>query len=121
MGYPVTDLNVVVLSGNFKEGQTSAMAVHVAAAMAVREACKAADPVLLEPIMEVEALVPEEFVGDVIGNLNSRKGRILQITAKAGASIILAEAPLSRMFGYSTDLRSASQGAGHVFHALLPS
>ncbi len=110
MGYPVTDLNVVVLSGNFKEGQTSAMAVHVAAAMAVREACKAADPVLLEPIMEVEALVPEEFVGDVIGNLNSRKGRILQITAKAGASIILAEAPLSRMFGYSTDLRSASQG-----------
>ena len=110
MGYPMTDLNVVVLSGNFKEGQTSAMAVHVAAAMSVREACKAADPVLLEPIMEVEALVPEEFVGDVIGNLNSRKGRILQITAKAGASIILAEAPLSKMFGYSTDLRSASQG-----------
>jgi len=110
MGYPVLDVGATILSGSFREGQTSPLAIQVASGMAVREACSAASPVLLEPIMKVEVLVPEEFMGDVIGNLNSRKGKVLKITPKPGTNIVLAEAPLARMFGYSTDLRSSSQG-----------
>ncbi|MBI4774802.1 MAG: elongation factor G [Deltaproteobacteria bacterium] len=110
MGYPVLDVAATILSGSFREGQTSPLAIQVASGMAVREACAAASPVLLEPIMKVEVLVPEEFMGDVIGNLNSRKGKVLKITPKPGTNVVVAEAPLSRMFGYSTDLRSSSQG-----------
>jgi len=110
MGYPLVDIKATLLSVTFKEGQTSDMAVHVASGMAVREAVTAAGPLLLEPIMSLEILVPEEFMGDVIANLNARKGRVLQIKPKPGVHVVDAEAPLSRMFGYSTDLRSASQG-----------
>ena len=80
------------------------------ASIAFQEACKKAKPVLLEPIMEVEVVTPEEFMGDVIGNLSSKRGKVKELSDRAGAKVIRAEAPLAGMFGYSTDLRSATQG-----------
>jgi elongation factor G len=88
------------------------MAFRVAASMAFRNACLQADPILLEPIMKAEILIPEEFLGEVIGDLNARGGKIEQITSKGPVQVLTASVPLSKMFGYSTALRSVSQGRG---------
>ena len=109
-GYPVADLKVTILGGSFREGQSTPLAFQVAAAMAFREACQKAQPVLLEPIMKAEVVVPEDFLGEVIGDLSARKGRIEQVQAKGKISVVDAFIPLREMFGYSTDLRSLSQG-----------
>jgi elongation factor G len=112
MGYPVIDVEVGIVDLKIHELHSNALAFRVAASMAFRKACEAADPVLLEPVMKVEILVPEEFMGEVIGDLNSRQGKIEQITSKGPVQVLTASVPLSRMFGYSTALRSVSQGRG---------
>jgi elongation factor G len=110
LGYPLVDTGVTLKDGEFKEGISSELAFRAASNMAVKEAAKEASPVLLEPIMSIEVITPQEFMGEVIGDLNSRKGKILSITPKGAITTVKATAPLSRMFGYSTALRSASQG-----------
>ena len=112
VGYPVVDLKVNLLGGTVREGQATPLAFQVAAAMAFREGCQKAEPILLEPIMKTEAVVPEEFLGEVIGDLSARKGRIEQIQSKGKVSVVEALVPLKEMFGYSTDLRSLTQGRG---------
>ena len=109
-GYPVVDVKVAVFDGSFHDVDSSEMAFKIAASMAFKDGAKKAAPALLEPIMKVEVLVPEEFMGDVIGDLNSRRGKILNLEARAGIQVINAEVPLAQMFGYSTDLRSKTQG-----------
>ncbi len=109
-GYPVVDIKVAVYDGSFHEVDSSEMAFKIAASMAFKEGARKASPALLEPIMKVEVLVPEEFMGDVIGDLNSRRGKIINLEARAGIQVINAEVPLAEMFGYSTDLRSKTQG-----------
>jgi elongation factor G len=111
-GYPMVDLKISLLGGTFREGQSTPLAFQVSAAMAFQEGCRKAHPVLLEPIMKAEVVVPEEFLGEVIGDLNARKGRIEQIQPKGKVSLIDAFVPLKEMFGYSTHLRSLSQGRG---------
>jgi elongation factor G len=113
MGYPVVDVAAVLTGGSFRDSAGSDLAYTVAASMACREAFKKAEPYLLEPIMAVEVFVPDAFMGEVIGDLNSRSGKIESISAKMGNQVINAVVPLSRMFGYSTALRSASQGRGN--------
>jgi elongation factor G len=113
MGYPVVDLEVVLTGGSYKESNGSELAYKVSAAMACREAFQKGEPFLLEPIMEVEVFVPDAFMGEVIGDINSRGGKIESISSKADNQIIGARVPLSKMFGYSTALRSASQGRGN--------
>lgn len=110
MGYPVTDVEVNVVGVDFDVQHPSELAFRVATSMAIRNACEAGNPILLEPYMNVEVLTPEEFLGDVIGDLNTRKGRIESITARKAVQVVTALVPLSKMFGYSTDLRSATQG-----------
>lgn len=112
MGYPVADTLVELRGFKGKEEFPTTIALKAASSMALRSAMSKAEPFLLEPIMDVEIFVPEEFMGDVIGNLNSRGGKIEAINPKAGIQEILAKAPLSSLFGYSTDLRSSSQGRG---------
>jgi elongation factor G len=112
MGYPVVDVEAALIGGGFKESQGTELAFQVSAAMACKEALAAANGFLLDPIMKVELLVPEEFMGDVIGDLNSRSGKIEAIHPKMGVQEIQAVVPLARMFGYSTSLRSATQGRG---------
>ena len=111
MGYPVIDVQTALLDVRIKE-TSDVMAFKIAVTMAFKNACKEADPLLLEPIMEAEVLVPEEFTGEVINDLNSRQGKIGQITSKGPVQVLTASVPLSKMFGYSTSLRSASQGRG---------
>ncbi|MEJ5348417.1 MAG: elongation factor G [Desulfosoma sp.] len=110
MGYPVVDVGVTVIGGEHREGMSTELAYRVAAGMAFRDAFTKGEPLLLEPYMRVEVLTPDEFLGDVIGDLNLRKARIEGITAKKGIQVVEATVALSRMFGYSTALRSASQG-----------
>ncbi|MFO7643969.1 MAG: elongation factor G [Desulfosarcina sp.] len=112
MGYPVVDVKAVMTAAVSRESTSSELAFSVAATMAVREALFAGRSFLLDPIMAVEVIVPEDFTGDVIGDLNSRGGRIESIQPKMGAQIIKATVPLARMFGYATSLRSATQGRG---------
>lgn len=112
MGYPVTDVHVVLAGGSYKESMGSELAYKVAASMACSEALKKGAPFLLDPIMKIEILVPEASMGDVIGDLNARSGKIESIEAKTGFQIIKAVVPLAKMFGYSTSLRSATQGRG---------
>jgi elongation factor G len=112
MGYPVVDIDAVLAGGSFKESMGSELAYKVAASMACNEALKDGKPFLLDPIMKIEILVPETAMGDVIGDLNSRNGKIESIAAKAGVQAIKAIVPLAKMFGYSTSLRSATQGRG---------
>jgi elongation factor G len=112
MGYPVIDVEVAIVDLQIHELHSNALAFRVAASMAFRNACESAEPVLLEPIMKVEILVPEDFMGEVIGDLNARQGKIGQITSKGPVQVLTASVPLSRMFGYSTALRSVSQGRG---------
>ena len=111
-GYPVVDVKVTLYDGSYHEVDSSEMAFKIAGSMAFKEACRKADPTLLEPIMKVSVIVPDEYMGDVIGDLNSRRGQIIQLEARPGAQQIDAHVPLAEMFGYATDLRSRTQGRG---------
>jgi elongation factor G len=110
MGYPVIDVQTTLLDATVKEQISTPVSFKIVASMAFKEACELAVPVLLEPIMKLEIIVPEEFVGDVISDLNARSGRIERVSTKGVVKILAAIVPLSKMFGYSTALRSASQG-----------
>ncbi|MCI8405839.1 MAG: elongation factor G [Oscillospiraceae bacterium] len=111
-GYQVVDVKVTLFDGSYHEVDSSEMAFKIAASMAFKEAMRKADPVLMEPIMKVVVIVPEEYMGDIIGDLNARRGQIQGMEARPGAQQINAMVPLSEMFGYSNDLRSKSQGRG---------
>lgn len=109
-GYPVVDVKVTLKDGSYHEVDSSEMAFKIAGSMAFREAAKRARPVILEPVMEVEVVVPEDYMGDVIGDLNGRRGQIEGMESRANAQVIKAYVPLAEMFGYATDLRSKTQG-----------
>ncbi len=111
-GYPVVDVKVTLYDGSYHEVDSSEMAFKIAGSMAFKEACQKAGPTLLEPIMKVCVIVPDEYMGDVIGDLNSRRGQIQGFEARSGAQQIDAFVPLAEMFGYATDLRSRTQGRG---------
>lgn len=111
-GYPVVDFQVTLYDGSYHDVDSSEMAFKIAASMAFKEACRNASPVLLEPITKVEVEVPEEYMGDVIGDLNRRRGQINSMDDRMGIKLVNAFVPLAEMFGYSTDLRSATQGRG---------
>ena len=116
-GYPVDDVSVTLYDGSYHEVDSSEMAFKIAGSMGFKEAARHANPVLLEPIMKVEVVVPEEYMGDVMGDLNGRRGRILSMEARGSTQIINAKVPLSEMFGYATDLRSRTQGrATYTMH-----
>ena len=112
-GYPMVDIGVTVVDGSYHEVDSSEMAFKIAGSMGFRAGALKATPVILEPYMKVEVTVPEEYMGDVIGDLNSRRGRIEGMEARSGAQVITAFVPLSEMFGYATDLRSKTQGRGN--------
>ena len=118
-GYPVIDFKATLVDGSYHEVDSSEMAFKIAASMAFKDGCKKAKAVILEPIMRVEITVPEEYMGDVIGDINSRRGRMEGMEARSGAQIIRGFIPLSEMFGYATDLRSKTQGRGT--YAMEPS
>jgi len=109
-GFPVVDIKVALVDGSYHEVDSSEMAFKIAGSMGFKEGCRKASPVLLEPIMSVEVVVPEDYMGDVIGDLNSRRGRIMGMEGRSGAQVVTAMVPLAQMFGYSTDVRSATQG-----------
>ncbi|MBP7026837.1 MAG: elongation factor G [Leptotrichiaceae bacterium] len=109
-GYPVQDIKVMLYDGSYHEVDSSEMAFKIAGSMAIKDAMKKATPVLLEPIFKVEVTTPEEYMGDVIGDLNARRGQVSGMTDRNNAKIINAHVPLSAMFGYATDLRSKTQG-----------
>jgi len=109
-GYPVVDVKVTLYDGSYHEVDSSEMAFKIAASMGFKDGAKKAKPVLLEPIMSVEVVTPEEYMGDVMGDLNSRRGRIQSMEKRGNAQVIRSEVPLSEMFGYATDLRSKTQG-----------
>jgi len=109
-GYPVVDVKVTLIDGSYHDVDSSEMAFKIAGSMAFKAACHNAAPVLLEPIMAVEVVTPEEFMGDVIGDLSSRRGRIQKIEGRGNTQVIAAHVPLALMFGYATDLRSKTQG-----------
>jgi len=109
-GYPMVDVKATVFDGSFHDVDSNEMAFKIAGSMAFKEACNEAGPVLLEPIMACEVVTPEEFMGDVIGDLNSRRGKILGMNPRHGVQVIDAQVPLAQMFGYATDLRSRTQG-----------
>lgn len=111
-GYPVVDVKVTLYDGSYHEVDSSEMAFKIAGSMAFKEACRIADPVILEPIMKVTVIVPEDYMGDVIGDLNSRRGEIQGFEDRSGLKQINARVPLGDMFGYATDLRSKTQGRG---------
>jgi elongation factor G len=109
-GFPVVDVKVTLIDGSYHEVDSSEMAFKIAGSMGFKEGCAKASPIILEPIMSVEVVVPEDYMGDVIGDLNSRRGRIMGMDSRAGAQVVSSMVPLASMFGYSTDLRSATQG-----------
>ena len=109
-GYPVVDVMVELIEGSYHDVDSSERAFKIAGSMAFKEAMKRAKPKLLEPIMAVEVTTPEDYLGDVMGNLNSRRGRIEDMQPVGNAQVIKASVPLSEMFGYATDLRSMTQG-----------
>ena len=109
-GYPVQDVKVTLYDGSYHEVDSSEMAFKIAGSMAIKKAMRAANPILLEPIFKVEVTTPEEYMGDVIGDLNSRRGQVSGMTDRNNAKIINAQVPLAQMFGYATDLRSKTQG-----------
>ena len=109
-GYPMVDIRITGMGGSFQDGESTHLGYKIAAATAVREGCIQGEPVLLEPIMMVDILAPSEFMGEVIGDINARRGEIQMITPKGPVSEIRAKVPLKAMFGYSTDLRSVTQG-----------
>ena len=112
LGYPLTDIRVTLLKANVDLNHPSPLALKIASSNALREGCRKAQPVLLEPMMEVNIIVPEEFMGEVVGDLKARKSSVEAITTKGKVTLIKAISPLTRMFGYSTDLRSLTQGRG---------
>jgi len=118
-GFPVVDVKVTLYDGSYHEVDSSEMAFKIAGSMAFKEACRKAQPVILEPIMKVSVMVPEEYTGDVIGDVSSRRGNILGMEPRNGITQIEANVPLSEMFGYATDLRSKTQGRGQ--YAMEPS
>ena len=109
-GYPMVDVKVTLTDGSYHDVDSSEIAFKIAGSMAVKEGAAKARPIILEPIMAVEVVVPEEFMGEVMGDINSRRGRIQGMDARAGAQVINAQVPLAQMFGYATDLRSKTQG-----------
>lgn len=109
-GFPVTDIRVTLVNGSYHEVDSSDLAFKMAAGFAFKDAVRKAGPIILEPIMKVEVITPQEYVGDVMGDMNSRRGKIIELETKAGARIIKAEIPLKEMFGYATDLRSLTKG-----------
>jgi len=109
-GYPMVDVKVTVVDGSYHDVDSNEMAFKVAGSMGFRAGCKQASPVILEPMMEVEVVTPEDYMGDIVGDLNRRRGRILGMTDRGNGKVIDAEVPLSEMFGYSTNVRSMSQG-----------
>jgi elongation factor G len=109
-GYPMVDLKVAIIDGTFHEVDSSELAFKMAGIFALKEAVKKADPILLEPIMKVEATTPEEYQGDLLGDLNRRRGKIVSIELKNNATSLFAEVPLAEMFGYATAIRSLSKG-----------
>ena len=109
-GYPVDDVRIELYDGSYHDVDSSEMAFKIAGSMAFQDAAKQAKPVLLEPVMRVEVVVPKEHMGDVMGNLSSRRGQIQSQEDRGGTQIIAARVPLSEMFGYATDLRSRTQG-----------
>lgn len=109
-GFPVVDVKVSLIDGSYHDVDSSEMAFKIAGSMGFKEGCSKAGPILLEPIMSVEVVVPEEYMGDVIGDLNSRRGHIMGMESRAGAQVITSMVPLAMMFGYATDVRSATQG-----------
>ena len=112
-GFPVVGIYANVYDGSYHEVDSNEMAFHIAGSMAMKEAMQKADPVLLEPIMKVEVTMPEEYMGDVIGSLNAKRGQIQSMDDLGGGKIVRALVPLAEMFGYSTELRSATQGRGN--------
>jgi len=109
-GYPVVDLRATLVFGSYHEVDSSEMAFKIAASMCFKEACRRADPVLLEPVMAVEVVTPEDYLGDVMGDLSSRRGRVEGMDQRGNNQVVRAEVPLAEMFGYATDLRSRTQG-----------
>jgi elongation factor G len=110
LGYPVLDAKVEVVGGGYTQGLSTELGFRLALSMALKKALEQAEPVLLEPIMKVEVVSPEDFMGEVIGDLNARGGSVESVDPKGGTQVIKARVPLSAMFGYSTALRSATQG-----------
>jgi elongation factor G len=111
-GYPVIDLKATLVDGSFHDVDSSEMAFKIAGSMAIKTAVMKATPVLLEPMMKVEVEVPEDFIGNVIGDLNSRRGQIEGQGTEQGLAKVSAKVPLAEMFGYATDIRSKTQGRG---------
>ena len=111
-GYPVVDVKVTLWDGSYHEVDSSEMAFSIAGSMAFKDAMKKCDPVIMEPIMKVNVIVPDEYMGNVIGDLNSRRGQITNQESQDGTARVTAMVPLSEMFGYATDLRSKTQGRG---------
>jgi elongation factor G len=109
-GYPVVDVKATLFDGSYHEVDSSEIAFKIAASMAFKDACRAGNPILLEPVMEVEVVTPDDFMGDVIGNLSSRRGKVQGMESRSGAQVITAKVPLKEMFGYATDVRSMTQG-----------
>jgi elongation factor G len=109
-GYPVTSLEVDLYDGSFHEVDSSEVAFKIAGSMALQDAMRRAEPALLEPVMAVEVVTPEEYMGDVIGDITSRRGRVQQMEARGNAQVVTCRVPLAEMFGYATDLRSQTQG-----------
>ena len=112
-GFPVLGIHATVYDGSYHEVDSSEMAFHIAGSMCFKEAMQKAAPAILEPIMKVEVTMPEEYMGDVIGDLNSRRGRVEGMESVGNGRLVKAYVPLSEMFGYSTDLRSLTQGRGN--------
>ena len=111
-GYECVDFKVTLLDGSYHEVDSSEMAYKIAGSMAFKDGARKADPVLLEPVMKVEVVMPEEYMGDIIGNINSRRGRVEGMESRPGVQVVKAIVPLGEMFGYATDLRSRTQGRG---------
>nr|MDJ0727099.1 elongation factor G [Prochloraceae cyanobacterium] len=111
-GYPVIDLKVTLVDGSYHDVDSSEMAFKIAGSMAIRNAVTKASPVILEPMMKVEVEVPEDFLGDVMGDLNSRRGNIEGMNSESGLAKVSSKVPLAEMFGYATDIRSKTQGRG---------
>lgn len=109
-GYPVVDLKVTLYDGSYHEVDSSEMAFKIAASMGLKEAVRKGRPILLEPVMKVEIVTPEDFLGTVLGDINSRRGHVEGMEVRGNAHVIRAYVPLASMFGYTTDLRSATQG-----------
>ena len=109
-GYPMVDVRATLIDGSYHEVDSSEMAFKIAGSMAVKEAARKADPVLLEPVMEFEVTTPEEFLGDVMGDVTARRGRIENIDERSGQKVVRVLVPLAELFGYATELRSRTQG-----------